>query len=237
MKNRSTIIALLAVLLVLSVGYILTSPTGASQRQKSMTTNGHSEIRARTVVGVVIESVAPFTAVESPEPMTTITLRNVSQKEIGYVLLVNPKDETVVKVHYLNNSFPPGAASEATITTASAQGLKIVAVAYLDGQIEAVNAKASERAREVHDGFVAEINSAIEKLDSEAATTDPTEAIKRATTPKGKRVQLLGQAMAAEYMRSEIEHTPIAERGARLDHLAARLSKMKAKLKATSAGH
>lgn len=100
MKNRSAIIALLAVLLVFSVGYILTSPTGASQRQKSMTTNGHSEIRARTVVGVVIESVAPFTAAESPEPMTTITLRNVSQKEIGYVLLVNPKDETVAKVHY-----------------------------------------------------------------------------------------------------------------------------------------
>lgn len=208
----------------------------ASQGQKSKATRGEeAKWKDAAITGVVIQSVEPFVLVEVPEPMTTITLVNVSQKEVGYVLLANEKGDTVAKTHYLNNSFPPGATSEATITTESAQGMKVIGVAYLDGQLEAVSVTVEERLREIHDGFVAEISSAADKLNKASKVTDPAVAVRNSTTPKdSKEVRLFGQMMAAELIRAAIENTPPEARRERLDRMILRLGEMKAKLKVTN---
>lgn len=236
MKVKISILCVICTAMLMLV--VFSAWPQVSQGQKSEATRGgEAKFKDAAITGVVIQSVEPFVLVEVPEPMTTIKLVNVSQKEVGYVLLANEKGDTVAKTHYLNNSFPPGATSEATITTESAQGMKVVGVAYLDGQLEAVSTQVEERLREIHDGSVAEISSAADKLNSSSKVTDPAVAVRNSTTPKdSKQVRLFGQMMAAELIRAEIENTPPEARRGRLDRMILRLSEMKAKLKATKAG-
>lgn len=191
------------------------------------------------VAGVVIESVEPIA--DQPQ-ITYLNLRNISEKEIGCVVIYGQKKEQeLTTLHYLDQEpFAPGIVRQASVQTEAAAGMKIVAVAYLDGQLEGTDSRARKRARDIHDGYTAELTSVVEKLERDAigaaaSNADPVEAIRRVTTPTGEKVKFYMQLFAAEFIRREIEGQDAAEQAARLTDLSTRIRRTAAKLKTTNA--
>ena len=230
MKLNRSLFVLLTVLLAVGISYLFAVPLSATQGQKREGPSAHSSV----VVGVIVESNMP----QANEPRSAdVTFRNVSQKEIGCIITVNPQGKTGTTYHYLDETpFSPNTSRTFTFPADHAEGLKIAAVVYLDGQIEG-NAFGVKRAREIHDGYVAEINDVSEKLSREPVVTEPSEAIRKATHPTGAKVDLLGRAHAAFTMRMEVERSAPENRKNTLKHLMNRLERVKMKIKSTAETH